>query len=978
MKWHYFSKQFLLCIFLLGNLISAQNQVDQNVSNGLSTTVFNLDEGKITVYIPEFLNNESFSGTIRLESFGNTANKKRKNLERLISHSLLIDGQNISLDQGIFQLTPRTASHQISLLNGKGRSVASSNLDFSKTNDPNRTNIFIPNYLVLGNVARIIGPTDGIIGNSSLTINNENIQILAESQTASYFLPTNIPIGRSSVRYTNNGEVTAAKCNVLQLDLSVGDADLLSGQQTNLNISVSGLDGLDEEIPINIRNNSIQNIALEGGNNQELIVTPSGNTFAHTIRISAIRRGGFSISVNALPDQPTTNPNDDILCACLLNDNTHLLSPQACEELGGKCDELPSEDIDDLEDENPPDISIVFPSEVNQNNTITLSVNDHRNECLVTVFWYKRINEQEWQFLGRDDEFQNGFSIEWKPDASLSGLVQIRVETVNRANVIAEKTANIWVVENGFNIDNELAQFVNFTITQDDIDREWEKAKAIGERIKEEEEKKRGLEDDIWDEIESKEKNEAERNKLIAIDSIIERIPSVYKDSLHVLVDSLNNLRRQLPNIIDKTALQNAVDDAQKRVDHCQEHLEKLKEEKERLEKERDRLKQETDSALEQMDALMKSYGLTGGYGYHPDGRYWYGYIGDENSKSGVSFTEEYAALKKTLRGLKKEYLKTLRRLDELPLAIADAQENCDELNEALEKAKEAVKNADLHAATEIAIDDICRQIRSLLKPLWRWCLANPDHCAFKEELRKMLEECPKSIAELESFWEQLGDLIKQKKEKEDEFEKAAKNDQDEIEGLEDKIKEIEDRIKALKEAQAKAYAEAENKRQQRLKELAEAKARAEAKKKERAKQKKADDKIKELIKKAKSEEAGDKAFQDLMKGLGLDLLDEASGNLKLGKIIGGLLVIKNMPDCVCEMLSALQMAFKAARDGPEGPAAYVEAYLLAWKKCANLPSISSVSIGGSELTKAINRMSKAELDRALKALNQALRVQCK
>ena len=472
-------------------------------------------------------------------------------------------------------------------------------------------------------------------------------------------------------------------------------------------------------------------------------------------------------------------------------------------------------------------------------------------------------------------------------------------------------------------------------------------------------------------------KTKEAKNELIAIDEVIEKIPGIYKDSLRILVDSLRSLKGQLPVKIDTTALNKAVADAQKRVDDCNKRLEKLKKEQSDLEKERDRLKAETDAALEELDALMRENGMTGGYGYHPDGRYWYGYVGDERSNGDVLFSDENAAIKKKLRGLKKEYLKTLRRLEQLPAEIEEAQKECDELNEALEKAKTAREKADQHMATEVAIEDICRQIKSLLKPLWRWCLRNPDHCDFKEELRELLGECPKTLDDLDSLWEKLDDVIKAKKEKEKAFGEAADKDQEEIDDIEDEIEVLENKIKALKEKQAQEYAEAERKRQQRLKELAEAKAKAEARKREREKQKREDDKIRELIKKAKSDEAGDKAFKDLMKGMGLDLLDEATGDLKLGKIIGGLLVIKNMPDCVCPLITALRDAIGAHRRG-EDPFVYVNDYILKWKQCANLPSISSIMEGSQQLTEAIQEMNKEQTARALEALNKAIRIQCK
>ena len=349
--------------------------------------------------------------------------------------------------------------------------------------------------------------------------------------------------------------------------------------------------------------------------------------------------------------------------------------------------------------------------------------------------------------------------------------------------------------------------------------------------------------------------------------------------------------------------------------------------------------------------------------------------LGDERANTDLG--DEKYELRKQFKALRKSYLNTLKRLKELPDEIAEAEAECDALNDALNKAKEAAEKGDQYLAAQVDIEDICREIRSLLRPLWRWCVANKEHCHFMEKLREIFENCPKDAEALEDLWDDFNDAVAAKKAKEKGFGDAADDDQDDIDDIENDIKNAEAKINALKEAQRKAYAEAERKRQQRLKEIADAKARADARKRERNKQKKEDEKIKELIKKAKSDEAGDQAFKDLLKAMGLDLLDEATGDLKLGKIIGGLLVIKDMPDCVCPLIKALRDAIAAHRRG-EDPFVYVNDYIFKWKKCANLPSISSIMEGSQQLTEAIQGMNKEQTARALEALDRAIRIQCK
>ncbi|MBV1887669.1 MAG: hypothetical protein KUG51_00095, partial [Urechidicola sp.] len=760
---------------------------------------------------------------------------------------------------------------------------------------------------------------------------------------------------------------------------------LLRGETTNLSIKVSGLDGLDINVPMIITNNSTSNIVLDGGNVQELVINPSADAlsgnYSKNISIRALQRGSFSISVNVEPPILGANSmiSEELLCNCYINGQSYLISSSACEELGGHCSENIEEDSTEInEDEAPPNFEFDVPAEINtEDGIVILKIKDFKdNDCIAVVFSYRPIDDEQWQLIGVDTTANNGLSFNWNPSVESNDTCVIRAQVVNVNNIISEKFQHVV-----FNIDSEALDIVNYSITQGDIDRAFKKARAADKRIKEEKEKLGGiggLEDRGWDAEDRKKENEAAKNELIAIDKVLDSIPKTYKADFKRILDSLARLKKKLPDVIDPAVLQKAINDAQSRVDDCNKRLEALKKEQADLEKQRDDLKDQLDDVQEAIYKLHIDNGWVGDYGYYPDGRPWYGYVGGERANTDLG--DEKYELRKQYKGLKKQYLKTIKRLGELPDEISEAEEDCEELSKALEKAKTAKENADLHAATELEAEDICRQIKRLLRPLRQWCHNNPDHCDFKEKLRKLLEECPNNIERLEAFWDELDDIITAKKGKEKAFGKAADDNQETIDAIEEEIEKQKAKIKALEDQRDKDYAEAHRKSRQRSTEAAEAKARADAKEKERRKQKKEDEKIKELIKKARSGDAGEEALKDLAKGMGLDLLDEATGSIKLGKIIGGILVIKDMPDCLCPLLTAFRNALAAKRNrNPEGVAIHVEGYLQAWKKCANLPTlIISTSIGEAELTEAINNMSRAQLDRALKALNQAIRVQCK
>ncbi|OUR93922.1 hypothetical protein A9Q87_04225 [Flavobacteriales bacterium 34_180_T64] len=274
-------------------------------------------------------------------------------------------------------------------------------------------------------------------------------------------------------------------------------------------------------------------------------------------------------------------------------------------------------------------------------------------------------------------------------------------------------------------------------------------------------------------------------------------------------------------------------------------------------------------------------------------------------------------------------------------------------------------------------------ELKRLLRRLKTWCKNHPEHCDFLDDIEDLSETCPKSIEELDDFWKAFDALLTKKKELEDRLGKAAEDAQDDMDEIDDDVTELEKDIKNLNEQKRKKYLEDQARKQKsaqaEAKEAAAAKAAADKRKKKKKQQKKDDDKIKKLIKNAKSNDAGDDAFKNLIKGMGLDLLDEATGNAKLGKIIGGILVVKNMPDCACKMFEMLQQAVRAQLNGQDlFRYVFTNEYLRQWNSCANLPVFSSIMIGAEELSEAIGDMSKAQCRKTIKALDQAMRVQCK
>ncbi|OUR93923.1 hypothetical protein A9Q87_04230 [Flavobacteriales bacterium 34_180_T64] len=345
----------LLSVFTT-TVCSSQTLLQKN-HNGLTTITFNSSKGEISIYIPAHNENEHITVSISIVADGNSRNKIKKNSNTLEQFQLTYGGIPISLQSKNYYLnTAELKNNVLSLSNEKGTFLASSKIIFPSQNKTSITTAQIPPYMTAGQSGKISTSLDGISSNTSVSINNENVAILAESETNLFFeVPSNIR-GISQLQVQNDGQTIEEEVNVLALEISVERLNLMRGETTSLLIQVSGLEGLQTEVPITITNESPTNISLEGGNNQEITIQPNGDIYELSQTITATQGGSFSVSATILPSNEfNVLPNNEPLCNCIIDDYSYLISPESCEELGGHCSssehDMPLSNIQNLEND---------------------------------------------------------------------------------------------------------------------------------------------------------------------------------------------------------------------------------------------------------------------------------------------------------------------------------------------------------------------------------------------------------------------------------------------------------------------------------------------------------------------------------------------------------------------------------------------------------------------------------------------------
>jgi len=102
--------------------------------------------------------------------------------------------------------------------------------------------------------------------------------------------------------------VTTGTYRNVKVHLAVGATTLHSGQTTTLTVTVTGVEGLRETLPVQLSNHSPGVLRMEGGEEQTLCVRPddvgTSGKWTRQRQLTGVRLGGFSISTQVSQPRP--------------------------------------------------------------------------------------------------------------------------------------------------------------------------------------------------------------------------------------------------------------------------------------------------------------------------------------------------------------------------------------------------------------------------------------------------------------------------------------------------------------------------------------------------------------------------------------------------------------------------------------------------------------------------------------------------
>ncbi len=293
----------------------------ESQGGGLQTATFDTFTGTVVVNLPEeIVAGDTFSGTVVAEPEGDNEKKKEKNRSALAGYVFeLGEHARGAVGDGLLKLdvpsardgaAPSTATLILrEVKKGKpGPEVGRIEIPVLPT-APEIPDFRLPTITQQNVPLRVAGPFDGDLGSSVLQIGGVDALPLAESPRGAIFRSPAGVSGVAPITLHENGEpVAEGDVRNIGTNLSAPKSRLAAGESTTLTTLVTGLDDLDEEIPLRLRFWPPAIISVQGGYDHVKTIRPEDvapdGTYSFGVRVTGRAPGGWGASVRLKVPEP--------------------------------------------------------------------------------------------------------------------------------------------------------------------------------------------------------------------------------------------------------------------------------------------------------------------------------------------------------------------------------------------------------------------------------------------------------------------------------------------------------------------------------------------------------------------------------------------------------------------------------------------------------------------------------------------------
>ena len=263
-------RPLVLTVLLSGTSVVAQAPPASSSLESTDTihvAIFGLEAGTIYVNVPDDLRpGETASGTVNPVPTGAGDDLKRHR-EELNGHSVVLAGHRAPVSDAVRTFTVPANANILSivLVDRHGAPVAEVQAPLGPTHSA-AASYEVPTVGQAGAPVRITGPFDGDLSNSSVQIDGSVADPIAESQRQLVVRGPKEGAAEAPVEVRERGvQVKSGTYRNVNVRLSAGATTLHSGETTTLTVTLTGVEGLRETLPVHLSNNSPGVVRMEGG-----------------------------------------------------------------------------------------------------------------------------------------------------------------------------------------------------------------------------------------------------------------------------------------------------------------------------------------------------------------------------------------------------------------------------------------------------------------------------------------------------------------------------------------------------------------------------------------------------------------------------------------------------------------------------------------------------------------------------------------
>jgi len=299
----------VLTLFLLvpASITWAQTITTQK---GLTTAIFTTSGGTVKIYLPDDIRpGDVISGSFMFEPAGNNRKQVDRNLAVLKKGHFILEGKPVKLVAmpASFHLQLPVSDRvntSLEMVSGvdQQRSRLSVPYNLQSFDAAARPSCSLPSHVLAGSPLRITGPFDGDASNTKCSIENRSLEILAESPRQCIVSFPDEEAGIKTLQVQETGkEICTKQVSGVQMKVSPGKLDLQKGENTFIDVNITGLQQLPGTAFLTLTNETTGVVILEPSN---MIVVPllpekvAAGLYDKRFDIRSIKSGGFLINVD--------------------------------------------------------------------------------------------------------------------------------------------------------------------------------------------------------------------------------------------------------------------------------------------------------------------------------------------------------------------------------------------------------------------------------------------------------------------------------------------------------------------------------------------------------------------------------------------------------------------------------------------------------------------------------------------------------